>query len=41
MNFILVMLGVSMGNSTVKIMMKNDEQAIEQILKELYFEIME
>ena len=41
MNFILVMLGVSMGNSTVKIMMKNDTESVAQILKELYFEIME
>jgi predicted unusual protein kinase regulating ubiquinone biosynthesis (AarF/ABC1/UbiB family) len=41
MNFILVILGVSMANSTVRIMMKHDEQAIEQILKEVYFEIME
>jgi len=41
MDFILVMLGVSMGNSTVKIMMKNDEKSIEHILKDLYFEIME
>ena len=41
MNFILIMLGVSMGNSTVRVMMKNDTESIEQILKELYFEIME
>lgn len=41
MNFILVILGVSMGNSTVKIMMKNDIHGVERILKELYFEIME
>jgi predicted unusual protein kinase regulating ubiquinone biosynthesis (AarF/ABC1/UbiB family) len=41
MNFILVMLGVSMGNSTVKIMMKNDTESVAQILKDIYFEIME
>jgi predicted unusual protein kinase regulating ubiquinone biosynthesis (AarF/ABC1/UbiB family) len=41
MNFILIMLGVSMGNSTVRVMMKNDTKTIEDTLKELYFEIME
>lgn len=41
MDFILVILGVSMGNSTVRIMMKNDEKSIEHILKDLFFEIME
>lgn len=41
MNFILIMLGVSMGNSTVRVMMKNDTKTIEHTLKELYFEIME
>ncbi len=40
-DFILLILGVSMGNSTIQIMVKNDYMFIEKTLKELYFEIME
>jgi len=41
MNFILMILGVSMANSTVRIMMRNDIKSIENTLKEIYFEMME
>lgn len=41
MDFTLLILGVSMGNSTVRIMVNHDAKIVEETLKEVYFEMME
>jgi predicted unusual protein kinase regulating ubiquinone biosynthesis (AarF/ABC1/UbiB family) len=41
MDFILLILGVSMCNSTVRIMVNHDTKIVEEIQREVYFEMME